>query len=863
MMEPRQKIIQRELEEEVRESYMEYALSTLVARALPDARDGLKPSQRRILVAMNDLRLNPGAKYYKCAKVAGDTSGNYHPHGESIVYPTLSRLAQNFNMRYMLVDGQGNFGSIDGDKPAAMRYTEARMTHIATEILADLDKETVDFQPNYDDRLMEPTVLPGKFPNLICNGGTGIAVGMATNIPPHNLCEVVDAITALIDNPDIEVEGLMEHVKGPDFPTGAIIYGADGIREAYRSGRGLIKVRAKAIIETDHNDRHAIVVTEIPYMLNATTLKEKIADVARNRTVDGISDFRDESDRDGMRMVIELKRDAYPEVTLNQLYKHTPLESTFSINLLALVDRQPKVMTLKSMLQEHVSHRFIVVRRRTEHDLKVAEDQAHIIEGLLIALRDIEPVIEAIRSSADANEARGKLISDFDLSERQANAILEMRLQRLTGLEVSKLEKQYEELQTEIARLREILSTDQNILAVIKKELREIKKRYGDERRTHIIASTAEFSIEDLIADEDVVVTITHAGYIKRQPITAYRKQRRGGRGVMGMTFKDGDFVEHMFIAPTHSHMLCLSKDGRCYKIKVYEVPEGARASRGRPLVNLIEAAKDEVIAAIVPVREFDEDRYVTMVTGNGTIKKTPLTAFARINRLGVIAINVNEGDRLIEAKITDGTYDIVLGTLNGTAIRFHENNVRPMGRTAAGVIGIRLREGDKVVGMVVINHHDRTLLTVCEHGYGKRSPLEEYRLTKRGGKGIINIKNNDRNGHVVAIKEVINDDELMIITHGGILIRLPIADMACIGRNTQGVRLIRVDDDDTVVDVARLALRDTENPDADDDFDDDANGDAENGEPDDGEFDESMNEEEDIDGAEEQVNDSEEEKEE
>ena len=837
MLEPRQRILQVELEEEVRDSYMEYALSTLVARALPDVRDGLKPSQRRILVAMNDLRLGPTAKYYKCAKVCGDTSGNYHPHGESIVYPTLYRLAQSFNLRYCLVDGQGNFGSVDGDPPAAMRYTESRMTHFSVELLSDLDKDTVDFQSNYDERLQEPTVLPGKFPNLLCNGSTGIAVGMATNIPPHNLREVVSATIAQIDNPDIEVSELMQHIKGPDFPTGAMVYGAHGIREAYTTGRGLIKLRARASIETLKNDRHNIIVTEIPYMLNATTLKEKIADVARSRTVEGISDFRDESDRDGMRLVIELKRDAFPEVTLNQLYKHTPLESTFSINLLALVNGQPKQLTLKEMLQHYIDHRFEVITRRTKHDLKVAEDQAHIVEGLLIALRNVDPIIETIRGSEDGAEARELLTERFELSEKQAAAILEMRLQRLTGLEVSKLEKQYEELTAEIARLRNILSSDANVLAVIKEELLELRSKYGDERRTEIIAYTSEFSIEDLIADEDVVVTLSHAGYIKRMPINTYRRQRRGGRGVTGMTTKDGDFVEHMFIAPTHSHMLCLTEQGRCYKLRVYEAPQGGRNSRGRPIVNLVQAAKDEKIAAVVPVREFEEDRYLMMVTANGTVKKSPLQAFANVNRLGVIAINIVDNDALIGAGVTDGTFDVVLGTKDGFAIRFTEGDVRPMGRTAAGVRGIKLRGDDKVIGMIVNNHRDRTLLTVCENGYGKRSPLEDYRITHRGGKGIINIKSNERNGSVVTIKEVIDEDELMIISQNGILIRLPIVDIGVIGRNTQGVRVIRVDETDRVMDVARLAVStgdkdaDDETPDDYDDEDSNGNGDNGNGE--------------------------------
>ncbi|HPU83972.1 MAG TPA: DNA gyrase subunit A [Candidatus Latescibacteria bacterium] len=808
MLESRERVIPIQIEEEIRESYMEYALSTLVARALPDVRDGLKPSQRRILVAMNDLHLGPTAKYYKCAKVAGDTSGNYHPHGEAIVYPTLYRMAQPFNMRYRLVDGQGNFGSIDGDPPAAMRYTECRMTSVATELLADLDRDTVDFQSNYDERLQEPKVLPARFPALLCNGASGIAVGMATNIPPHNVGEVVDALIAQIENPDIDVNGLMQHIKGPDFPTGAIIYGIEGIREAYATGRGLIKVRARANIETLKNDRQNIVITEIPFQLNATTLKEAIASVARNRVVDGIADFRDESDRDGMRMVIELKRDAYAEVTLNQLFKHTPLEQTFGINLLALVNGQPKLLTLKEMLQHYIDHRREVVRRRTSFDLNQAQAQAHIVEGLLLALRDIDNIIETIRKSRDAAEARGQLMSVFQLSEKQADAILDMNLRRLTSLEVNKLENQYADLTAQIAEFQTILSSDANILAVVKKELLDVRKKHGDERRTEIVASASDFSIEDLIAEEDMVVTISHTGYIKRIPINTYRQQRRGGRGVTGMTTKEEDFVEHLFVASTHSYLLCLTEKGRCYRLRVHEIPQGSRSSKGRPLVNVLEAAKDEIIAAVVPVRHFEEGRYLVMVTANGTIKKTPLSAFANINRLGVIAINVLEEDELIEAAVTDGTYDIILGTRNGYAIRFPEDTVRPMGRTAAGVRGIRLRGDDRVVGMVVNKHHDRTLLTVCENGHGKRSPIEDYRITNRGGKGIINIKATERNGAVVAIKEVIDEDELMIVTQNGILIRLPIADLSVIGRNTQGVRLIRIEEGDVVQDVARVVVK-------------------------------------------------------
>ena len=800
----RQRIVPIDIGDEMKKSYLAYSMSTLVDRALPDARDGLKPSQRRILVSMNDLGLAPNRQHRKCANIAGHTSGNYHPHGEAIVYPTLVHLAQDFKMRYPLVDGQGNFGSIDGYPPAAMRYTEARMAGPGYELLADIDKETVDFRPNYDERLEEPAVLPSRFPNLLCNGAVGIAVSMATAIPPHNLTEVVDGLVALIDNPELEVDDLMAHIKAPDFPTGGVIYGISGVKEAYRTGRGHIHVRARAFIETLKNGRENIIITEIPYMVVKANLLEKVAELIRGKKIEGISDLRDESDRDGMRIVVELRRDANADVILNQLYKHTQLETTFAVNTIALVDGRPKQLNLKQMLECYIDHRHEVVVRRTTYELRVAEERAHILEGLKAALDQIDLAIEIIRGSADPGAARQALMDRLALSERQVQAILAMTLQRLTGLERQKVEDEYAGLIQEIERLRSILESRPKRMALIASELQAIKERYADERRTEIVLSGSEFNIEDLIAEEDMVITISHAGYIKRIPVSTYRGQRRGGRGVTGMRTKDEDFVEHLFIASTHSYILFLTDRGNCHWLKVHEIPQGSRTSRGRPVVNLIRIAKDEKVAAIVPVREFDEEHFLIQVTRNGLVKKTALSAYSRPRRGGIIAMNILEDDSLIEAALTDGSHDIVLATREGQAIRFSERGIRPTGRGTQGVKGITLGKGDEVVGMVVVRRAG-TLLTVCAGGYGKRTDVSDYRITNRGGKGVINIKANERNGEVISVKEAVDTDELMIISQNGILIRLPIRDISVIGRNTQGVRLINLEAGDRVIDVARM----------------------------------------------------------
>ena len=804
MME-RQPVTPVNIGEEMKRSYLAYSMSTLVDRALPDVRDGLKPSQRRILVSMNDLGLTPGRQHRKCANVAGHTSGNYHPHGEAIVYPTLVHLAQDFKMRYPLVDGQGNFGSIDGYPPAAMRYTEARLAGPGGELLTDLDKETVDFRPNYDERLQEPSVLPSAFPNLLCNGAVGIAVSMATALPPHNLREVVGGLTALIDNPELDLHEVMEHIKAPDFPTGGVIYGMSGVLDAYRTGRGLIRVRAKAEIVTLKNDREIIAISEIPYMVVKANLLEKMADLVRERKIEGISNIRDESDRKGLRIVVELKRDAQGDVVLNQLYRHTQLEATFGANMIALVDGQPRQLTLKEMLQHYIDHRHEVVVRRTTFELRVAEDRAHILEGLRIALDQIDLVIQIIRGSQDPASAREALMERLSLSERQAQAILTMTLQRLTNLEQQKIEDEYSELVKEIERLRGILDSRQQRMDIIKTELAEVSRRFGDDRRSEIVLSASEFNIEDLIADDDMVITISHSGYIKRLPVTTYRAQKRGGRGVTGMRTKEEDFVAHLFVASAHSYMLCLTDRGRCYWLKVYEVPEGGRASRGRPVVNLIDIDDDENISAIVPVKAFDDDHSLVLATERGIVKKTTLSAYGRPRRGGIIAVNVEEGDRLIEAALTDGSSEIIMATREGQAIRFKETDVRDMGRVARGVKGVSLADGDRVVGMVVVGP-ESSILTVCENGHGKRTAVSDYRLTRRGAKGVINIRTTDRNGKVVVVKNVVDEDELMIVSQNGILIRLPIRDISTIGRNTQGVRLINLEEGDRVIDVARVA---------------------------------------------------------
>lgn len=807
----RENLITVYLEEEMKSSYLDYSMSVITARALPDCRDGLKPSNRRILIAMNDLNLAPDRPHRKCAKICGDTSGNYHPHGEQVVYPTLVRMAQEFNMRYPLVDGQGNFGSIDGDDAAAMRYTEARLTPIAMEMLADLEKDTVDFMPNYDETLREPKVLPGKFPNLLCNGSAGIAVGMATNIPPHNLREIVDALVAVIDNNELDDEELLKLVSGPDFPTGGIIYGREGIREAYLTGRGRINVRAKANIERLKNGKEQIVISEIPFQVNKSNLIEKIADLVRNKVVEDISDLRDESDRDGMRIVVEIKRDVPPQVVLNQLFKHTQMQSTFGVIMLSLVHGAPKVLPLRGMLDEFIKHRHEVVVRRAQYDLKKAEERAHILEGLRIALDHIDAVIATIRASKTVPEAKENLMTRFKLSEIQAQAILDMRLQRLTGLERQKIEDEYRDLIKQIEYLKSVLASQAMRMEIIKTELIELKDKYGDDRRTEIVDAEEEITMEDLIAEEDMVITISHQGYIKRLSTSAYRKQNRGGRGVKGIDVKEEDFVEHLFVASTHDYILFFTSKGKAYWIKVHEVPVGGKLAKGKPVVNMVDLEEGEKICAFVPVRSFEEGKFVVMATRNGTIKKTDLSAFSNPRRDGIRAIDIPEDDVLIEVDISDGNNEIILATHDGQAIRFEENKVRAMGRTAYGVKGIELEKNDYVVGMVVVKR-ETSILTVAEGGFGKRSEISEYRVTNRGGKGVINMKTTDKTGKVIAVKEVVDKDGLMIITQNGIVIRQDIKSIRVIGRATQGVKLINLESGDKVTDVARIIAEDDEN---------------------------------------------------
>jgi DNA gyrase subunit A len=806
----REKIVPVFLEEEMKGAYLDYSMSVITQRALPNVADGLKPSNRRILVAMNDLNLNPGAAHRKCAKICGDTSGNYHPHGEQVVYPTLVRMAQDFNMRYTLVDGQGNFGSVDGDAAAAMRYTEARLSTFAMEMLADMEKDTVGFTRNYDNTLDEPTVLPSRFPNLLCNGSSGIAVGMATNIPPHNLNEIVDALCALIEDSEIDDESVLQHVLGPDFPTGGLIVGHAGIESANRTGRGQLTVRAKANVESLPSGKQSIIVSEIPYQVNKSNLLERIADLVRNKKIEGISDLRDESDRDGMRIVFELKRDAMPETVLNNLFKHSQMQITFGVINLALVDGVPRVLTLRQMLEEFLKHRHAIIKRRTEFDLKKAEERAHILEGLKIALDYIDEIITLIRGSANPAEAKSALIERFKLSEIQAQAILEMRLQRLTGLEREKIEEEYLALIKAIEEFRGILASERKRMAIVKTELLELKEKHGDARRTEIIEAVEDFSIEDLIAEEDVVITISHEGYIKRLTVSAYRRQGRGGRGVRGMETKETDFVEHLFIASTHDYILFFTTKGRCYWLKVHTIPQGGKLARGKNIANLLELSPEEKITAFVPVKKFDDEHFIVMASKNGTIKKTALSAFSNPRKGGIAAMDLPEDDEVIEVGVSDGTNEIILATRDGLACRFHEEHVRAMGRSAYGVRGVSLDETDRLIGMVVVRRAS-TLLTVCENGYGKRSEISEYRLTNRGGKGVINIKTTDRNGPVVAVKEVVDDDELMIISQNGIIIRMSLAAVRVMGRATQGVRLINLDEGDRVIDVARVVKAEEE----------------------------------------------------
>ena len=793
------------IEQEMSASFMDYAMSVIIARALPDVRDGLKPVQRRILTTLNDLGLAHNRPFRKCAKIAGDVSGNYHPHGEAVVYPALARMAQDFSLRGLLVDGQGNFGSVDGDPPAAMRYTEARMTLLAENLLADIEKDTVDFIPNYDNTRTEPSVLPSRVPNLLLNGSTGIAVGMATNIPPHNLGELCDALVHVLEKEDATLEEILGKMPGPDFPTAGIIYGRSGIRSYYETGRGSLQLRAKAMVEINgRTNRQSIVVTEIPYALNKARLIEKIADLVRAQKIREISDIRDESDRSGMRIVIDLKRDAVGGAVLNQLYKHTQMQTTFGVILLALVNNQPRVMGVKEMLSHFLRYRREVILRRSRFELKKAESRAHILEGYRIALDNIEEVIKLIRASETPEEARAGLIRNFGLTQPQAQAILEMRLQRLTGLERDKIEAEYKELKKTIAYLRKVLVDEKLQTSIIREELLEIREKFADERRTEIVDETSEISIEDMIVEEDMAVTISNSGYIKRNAITLYRSQRRGGKGVMGMGTKQEDFVEQLFIASTHDYMMFFTSRGRCHWLKVHEIPQGGRAARGKAIVNVLQLASGEYVSAVMPVRKFEPDRYILMATKQGVLKKTQLTAFSNPRVGGIIALNLDEGDELIGVGQTDGNLNVFLGTRGGKAIRFPEEKVRAMGRSARGVRGIDLAKDDYVIGMEVVSPGD-IILTATEFGFGKRSRLDDYRLTNRGGKGVINIKVTDKNGPVVGIRRVTEDDEFMLITTGGQLIRSRVQDVSIIGRATQGVRLIGVKEGDRVAALARI----------------------------------------------------------
>ncbi|MGZ8421812.1 MAG: DNA gyrase subunit A [Nitrospira sp.] len=816
-MPPDERLGQIAIEDEMRSSYLDYAMSVIVGRALPDVRDGLKPVHRRILHGMNEMGLAANRPYRKSAKIVGEIMGNYHPHGDSAIYDTLVRMAQNFNMRYMLVDGQGNYGSMDGDAAAAMRYTEARLTKLAEELLADIDKETVDFGPNYDESRVEPLVLPSKVPNLLVNGAGGIAVGYATNIPTHNLREVIEGLLLLLDDPEVTIAQLMKKIPGPDFPTAGFIYGTAGIKDAYETGRGLLTVRAKVAIETDERtDRERLIVTEIPYQVNKSKLIEKIADLAQEDRVTGISDIRDESDREGVRVVIELKRNEIPLVVLNNLYKHSQLQTTFGVNMLALVNNRPEVLNLKRILVAFVEHRREVVVRRTSYELRKAEERAHILEGLKIALDNLDAVIALIRRSQSPDVARTGLMQQFQLSELQANAILEMRLQRLTQLERNKLVEEYREVLKQIEYLRSILGSEALVRQIIRNELIEIKDKYQDERRTKIVKEEAELTLEDLIAEEEVVVTITHTGYIKRNAVTLYRAQRRGGKGKIAMGIKEEDFVETLFTASTHDSLLFCTDAGKVYWLKVHEIPEASRAAKGKALVNLLALSKDEKVTASLPVKEFRADRFIIMATKLGVIKKTELSAYSNPRQGGIIALTLDPGDKLIGVDLTDGQREILLGTKQGITIRFKEEDVRPMGRTAHGVRGITLEAGDEVIGMETITPDSTTaILTVTEGGYGKRTPVNEYRVQGRGGKGIISVKTTERNGPAVGFLQVRDEDEIMLMAAQGKVLRCKADDIREIGRNTQGVRLLDMDGvEDRVVAVARLVEREEGVPD-------------------------------------------------
>jgi len=809
-MEPLEIKSQINIEQEMKTSYLDYSMSVIVGRALPDVRDGLKPVHRRILYAMFREGLLHNKKYSKSAGVVGEVLKKYHPHGDSAVYDTMVRMAQDFNMRYPLVDGQGNFGSVDGDPAAAYRYTEARLTKLAEELLADIDKETVDFTPNFDDTTVEPSVLPTRVPNLLINGSAGIAVGMATNIPPHNLSEVVDALVMMIDSPEVTIPELMTAIKGPDFPTAGFIHGYEGIRQAYLTGRGIIQMRARAAIEEGKGDRESIIVTELPYQVNKARLLERIAELVQEKKITGIAEIRDESDREGMRIAIDLKKGELSTMILNQLFKHTAMQSTFGVIMLALVNNQPRVLNLRKLLSNFIQHRREVVVRRTKFDLRKAEERAHILLGLKIALDNLDAVIALIKASANPEEAGIALVREFKLSEIQAKAILEMRLQRLTGLERDKIIAEYEEVLKEIARLTEILGSDVLVMKIIRDELLVIKTDYGDVRRTEIVAQTSEIDIEDLIKDEEMVITISHAGYIKRIPLTAYRAQRRGGKGKMGMETKEADFVERLFTATTHSYILFFTNRGRVYWLKVHQIPEASRQAKGKAIVNLLQIGQNERVTAALPVREFRPGHFILMATKKGIIKKTELKSFSHLRSSGLIAVSLSEGDELIAAEVTDGKREVFLGTRNGIAARFTEDEVRDMGRSARGVIGIKLDEGNVVVCMEIVRN-ESTVLTVTENGFGKRSSLEEYRLIGRRGKGVITLKITERTGLVIGMAQVSAEDEIILITSNGKVLRIRAKDISVQGRNTQGVRLFDIDEGDTVVSFAKLVEREDE----------------------------------------------------
>ncbi|MGC6480352.1 MAG: DNA gyrase subunit A [Flavobacteriaceae bacterium] len=817
-----EKLIPINIEDEMKSAYIDYSMSVIVSRALPDVRDGLKPVHRRVLFGMHELGIRSNSAYKKSARIVGEVLGKYHPHGDSSVYDTMVRMAQEWSLRYLLVDGQGNYGSIDGDSPAAMRYTEARMQKISEDLMADIDKDTVDHQLNFDDTLKEPTVLPTRVPNLLINGASGIAVGMATNMPPHNLSEVVDGTIAYIDQPEIDIDGLMQTIKAPDFPTGGTIYGYDGVRDAFHTGRGRIVLRGKATIE-EVNGRECIIVSEIPYQVNKAEMIRKTAELVNDKKIEGISNIRDESDRKGMRVVYVLKRDAIPNIVLNKLYKYTALQSSFSVNNIALVQGRPQLLNLKDLIHHFVEHRHEVVVRRTEFELKKAEERAHILEGLIIASDNIDEVIALIRSSANADEARAKLMKTFELSERQAKAIVEMRLRQLTGLEQDKLRAEYEELQKTIADLKDILAKKERRMDIIKEELLEVKEKYGDERRSTIEYAGGNFSIEDMIPDEKVVITISHAGYIKRTPLHEYKTQNRGGVGQKASTTRNEDFLEYLFMGTNHQYMLFFTQKGKCFWLRVYEIPEGSKTSKGRAIQNLINIEQDDKVQAFINTQDLkDEDytngHYVIMVTKKGQVKKTSLEQYSRPRANGINAITIKDGDELLEAKLTTGQSQILLAVKSGKAIRFEENKTRPMGRGASGVRGITLaNDKDEVIGMVAVNDMDANILVVSENGFGKRSDLGDYRVTNRGGKGVKTITITDKTGQLVALKSVTDQDDLMIINKSGVAIRMAVSDLRVMGRATQGVRLINLKGDDQIAAVAKVMKNDEDVEDVND----------------------------------------------